>query len=402
MKKSFISVIAAATLITSAGYASSATTLMQIGRSPFHQPPLTDVSSLLNMVEMKNDDIRRGFIKAGLPQLHQPFVEQLATANVVRVDYEKGSHFEWMLFKKKGKGSVRVAKDVTWGSDETFPGYQFDIKDDGMIYTFVVPFGCGNIALMGVRPVSKPVVAPVIPNQAPNCQMSVTPAKAFCGDTVMVDASASNDPDGEIVKTRVEVVFPDGTVDSTQEVDGVSVARVVVPCGTSTIRATVVDNEGEMSAGSMCTTEVTGAKRLVPVVDAGYYHMPDPGNYLFGRFGLQYKFDESWSVLGMVGGAAHIDGIDGVSAFTVDLLGEYAFGSRYFVNMGVGGWISDGDEDLATENSQLDFIAGMGARVYGEPDDFNASLFVEVRAAFEEFDEFIDYGRFGFGVRFKF
>jgi hypothetical protein len=47
-------------------------------------------------------------------------------------------------------------------------------------------------------------------------------------------------------------------------------------------------------------------------------------------------------------------------------------------------------------------IAGFGAMVYGEPEQFNASLFVEARSAFDEFDELGRYGRFGLGVRFRF
>ena len=71
-------------------------------------------------------------------------------------------------------------------------------------------------------------------------------------------------------------------------------------------------------------------------------------------------------------------------------------------NFGVGGWITDGDDDLPTENSQLDLIAAIGARVYGEPEDFNASVFFEVRSAVDELDGLYDYGRFGLGVRFRF
>ena len=103
----------------------------------------------------------------------------------------------------------------------------------------------------------------------------------------------------------------------------------------------------------------------------------------------------------MVGGAGHVDGTDGKSAFLIDALAEYKW-SRYYVDFGVGGWITDGDDDNPAEDSQLDFILGLGARVYGEPEAFNTSLFIEIRSAFDEFDELAEYGRFGFGVRFRF
>ena len=400
-----MSVITAALLVLGVSTANAATILMEIGRSPFYQPPLTTVDTLLTMVQDKDQDVKKGFEIAGYSELYEPFVSQIGTTQIESVDFPKGSWFEWMLFKKNGQGNVRVAKDVTWANENTFPGFKFDIDHEGNRYTFAVPLGCGNIALMGMNPIpaAAVVVPPPVPaNQAPRCGMTVSSVRAFCGEIITVDASDSSDADGSIETMTIAFVDDQGNVVSEKVVDGELVADVTMPCDASTLQVTLTDNNGETSLQDECTVAVAAKSRLGFIADAGYYHQFDPGKYLFGRVGLEYKINDQFAVLGLVGGAPHIDGTDGESAFLIDLLGEYSFGSRYFVDLGVGGWITDGDDDIEAEDSQLDFVAGFGARVYGEPEDFNASLFVEVRSAFDEFDEVDEFGRFGVGVRFRF
>jgi len=321
-KLSFL--ITAVCIFLSVSFANGTTTLMEIGRSPFHQPPLTSSNDLISMVQARKAEVEKGFALAGRADLFEAFIEQISTVQIDKVDFQKGSKFEWMFYKKKGKGHVRVVKDVTWGNDKPFPGFKFDIDKDGNRFAFAVPLGCGNVALVGMSKI--PVVA-APPVAAP------------------------------------PVVPP--------------VASAIEP------------------------NDVAEASKVGLVVDVGYYHQIDPGHYLFGRIGLDYKITEEFSVLGLVGAAPHIDGLDGKSAFIADLLGEYSF-SRYFIDLGIGAWLTDGDDDIEAENSQIDLIASFGARIYGEPDAFNTSLFLEVRSAPDELSDLFEYGRFGVGVRFRF
>jgi hypothetical protein len=398
LKTKIISFIVMAILVVSAGVTNSATTLMTIGRSPFCAP-LQSQDDLISMIKSRADDVRRGFELAGRSELYEPFLAQINTVPIDRKEYPKGTHFEWMFFKKAG-GQVGIAKDVTWGNEDTFPGYQFDIVYNNTRSTFVVPLGCGNIAMLGEGEVPVALVAPM--NQAPHCRMTISQTLAFCGETLVVDASSSYDPDGDIVGRRIAVVDNSGQLVSERVVTGdIPVFEVTTPCGTNTIKVSVVDDQGRDATSDQCIAEVTGVKRVRFLGDAGYYHQFDPGNYFFGRIGAEYRFTQEFSVLGLLGGAVHFDGSDGDDAFLIDLLGEYKF-SRYYINLGIGGWITDGDDDLDAEDSDLDFIAGIGARVYGEPEGFNASVFLEVRSAFDEFDDIDKYGRFGAGVRFRF
>lgn len=401
MSKKIYLLTVMAVLLISVSVGNAATTLTEIGRSPFHQPPLKTKEDLVSMLKLKAPEVAKGFALAGRSDLYEVFMDQVAKTQVDLVQFPKGSQFEWMFYKKKGKGTVRIVKDVTWGNDKPFPGFQFPIEKDGIRYTFVIPLGCGNVALMGESKIPAVVVAPP-PNKPPQCGMTVTPAKAFCGENITVDARTSSDPDGEIAKMTVAVVDASGKVISQKVVEGKSLtSEVALPCGTNTLKVTVADNKGLEATSPACATQVTGISRMRFIGDLGYYRQIDPSNYLFGRVGGEYRITDQFSLLGLVGWSPEVHGRDGASAFIADLLAEYSF-SRYYVDLGVGAWLTNGDDDLEGEDSQLDMIAGFGARVYGEPESFNASVFVEVRSAFDEMDEFADYGRFGVGVRFRF
>lgn len=310
-------------LFWSVSVANGATTLMAIGRSPFHQPPLVSSGDLLSMLQTKQVEVEKGFTLAGYPELYEPFMEQVTTTEINKVDFQKGATFEWMFYKKKGKGTVRVVKDVTWGNEKSFPGFRLDVDKDGKRYAFAVPLGCGNVALIGMSDI--PVVTP------PPVAVPPEPAPESKPETVPV---AEIDP-------------------------------------------------------------------LSYIIDVGYSHQFDPAHYLFARFGLEYAFNENWSVLGLIGASPHIAGSDGKSAFIADVLAEYSF-SRWYIDLGVGAWITNGDSDMDDEDSQVDLIAAVGARIFGEPDEFNTSLFFEVRSAPDELSDIKDYGRFGLGVRFRF
>jgi hypothetical protein len=383
------------------GTAQAATVINEFGRSPFHKPPLTSVEELRAMVDGKQAEVRKGFALAGREELAEPFITQIQTVPITRVDYPKGTYLPWMFYKKNGVGTVRISRDVTWGNSDTFPGFTFDVEHGDTIATFVIPLACGNIALLSERPQPAPIAPP--PNQAPNCAMTATPQKAFCGEAVTIDASGSSDPDGSIVKMSVAVVDQEGTILSREEIDsGSLVTQVAMPCGNNTLRVSVIDNDGAESSSAQCVAEIQGVDRVRLLADVGFYRQFDPGTYLFGRVGAEYRLNEDFSVIGMVGVAPHIDGEDGETAILVDVFGEYSFASMYFVNFGLGGWLTDGDSDLETEDSQLDIILGLGARIYGEPEDFNTSLFLEVRSAVDELDGLKEYGRFGAGLRFRF
>jgi len=150
-------------------------------------------------------------------------------------------------------------------------------------------------------------------------------------------------------------------------------------------------------------TEIESKLRFIG--DLGYYKQTDPADYAFGRIGVEYPLHERFSVLGMVGVAGQIKGDDGDDALLLDVIAQYNWQAgdlNGFAGLGLGGWITSGDVDDDSGDTDIDIIANVGARVYGDPKAFNASVFLEMRSAVDEFDGLAEYGRFGAGVRFQF
>ena len=144
------------------GFASpsmAATTLKTIGTHPFYKPPLTSVADLHAMVQKRGAKIEEGFAKAGFADLYPAFAEQFPNAQIEAVQVQHGQSIQWMLFRKFGKGQVAAAKDIVWGGDAPLDAFKFSIQKDGNEYNFIVPFACGNLALMDVT--AAPVVAKV-------------------------------------------------------------------------------------------------------------------------------------------------------------------------------------------------------------------------------------------------
>ena len=146
------------------------------------------------------------------------------------------------------------------------------------------------------------------------------------------------------------------------------------------------------------------------VADMGYLRLSDPADYGFGRIGAEYALNQRLSFLGMIGGAVKSDGSDGEDAWLIDLMMQYNVlflrvgdvWNPVFLGFGFGGWMSDGDDDIESEDSDIDIIAQVGAQIFGHPDTFNTSVFLEARSGVDEFSDLSKYGRFGIGLRLRF
>ncbi len=302
--------------------AQSALALRELGQNPFYSDPIESEEAMKNMLLDKRDDVKEGLIKAGYPGLHEPLMAQIADAEIRKVQYQKGQTFEWMFYRKNGKGSVRVDSNVVWESDDPIRSYEFYVDSNGMRYTLAVPPICGNPALVGfgpapAAPVPPPVVTAVEPEPAPVVAPSVEP------------------------------------------------------------------------------------RRFPFLADVGYLQMLDPAHHLLLRVGMEFPLADNFSVIGMIGGAPKLSGEDGTSAFIADVFANYTV-SRFYVSLGVGAWLTDGDDDIKSEDSRFDLIVNVGTRIFGEPDSFNTSVFLEARSGIDELDEFDLYGRLGAGLRFRF
>lgn len=137
------------------------------------------------------------------------------------------------------------------------------------------------------------------------------------------------------------------------------------------------------------------------VADLGYLYQADPAHYLLLRGGIEYPLNDNLSLLGMIGVTPKLEGIDGETAFLIDVMLNYNW-TKMFVGVGLGAWLTGGDSDLDTEDNDLDIILDIGYQFYEKPDAYKLSGFIELRSAVDEFSDFDLYGRVGAGLRFNF
>ncbi len=395
--------VAALLLVGVTGMAQAETKLKQLGLNPFYAPELTSVDEFRQMVAQSLPDLKEGFVIAGASDLFENFVTQAGQPDsVVVVEVNPGEKLQWMIYKKEGK--VKVIKDVVWVGNQSFTAFVLHVDRDGNRYTFVVPSKCGNVSLAYVSPL--PVVAQELePNIAPYCEVAVTPSSLTAGEQLFIDASKSTDPDGFISSVRIMVTGADNLAVQKKMDQPPFIHQIAMPQpGEYTIEVSAIDDDGLESSSPKCQPikiTVAPAAKIVSkirignfVADAGYMFQDDPAEYLLFRLGYNYYLSDSFSILGMVGIAPVIDGSDDTDSFLVDLTGIYRY-QRMYYGVGIGSWNSSTDD-------RIDIVVNVGYRFYGEADAFNISAFVEGRGAFDQLDEFDDYGRLGTGLRFQF
>ena len=341
MKRKLFFVLIICLFWSFATYAFAASTLERVGVNPFYRPPLTSEADLGALVKNQGTLISNGFDKAGYPDLYPAFSEQFASAKIDSIKVSPGETFQWMLFRKKGTGPVVVTKDVTWGGAGKLDAYRFYIDNKGKRYEFVVLNACGNFSLKNITMIPAPM--PPIAEKAavvPPAPMPAAPQKA----AVVPPAPMPAPPE----KAAAEPPAP-----------------------------------------------VPPPKRLGgPVLDAGFIYQFDPADYLFARIGYEFPLFDKLSLLAFVGGASRINGEDGGSSFTADAILDYHWWNRLSFGVGAGYWSDDG--------GQVDLIANLGILVFGNPDSFNGTLFLEGRSDVDELDRLHYGGRLGLGIRFRF
>mgnify|MGYP001819427526 FL=1 len=82
MKKVFFCLAVIGLVVAVTTSAMAATTLRELGRSPFYKPPLTSVDDLYKMVDESQASIQEGFAKAGKAGHFPVFTEQFPTADI--------------------------------------------------------------------------------------------------------------------------------------------------------------------------------------------------------------------------------------------------------------------------------------------------------------------------------
>lgn len=405
--------LAALLLVSFTGVVQAETELAQLGINPLYGPELKSNDDFREMIKETFADLKKGFEKAGASDLFEDFVKQAEQPDIREIDVNPGKKLQWMIFKKGAV--VEVIRDVVWIGKEPFAAFLLNVDKTGVRYPFVISAKSGNVSLALPMPIP---VKELAPNDLPFCEADISPIFLATGEDVTVDASQSADPDGTVMSMLVQVEDASNTVLSKNIIDKPPFIErlTMTQAGDYLIRVSVTDDKGTESYSPGCpetkvavttpgspetkvtvtTPEEAPVKKGASgnfVADMAIMHRHDLA-YLPLRIGYDYALSGSFSILGMVGVAPVIDGNDDDDSIMADVTANF-HRQRLFFGAGIGTWHSSMDD-------RLDAILNAGYRVYGDVGQFNISVFIEGRAAFDQLDELNDYGRLGAGLRFQF
>ena len=453
MKRNLFLVLIVCLFVSFVSSAFAASVLKRVSANPFYRPPLTSEADLKELVKSQNTLIKKGFAKAGYPNLYRAFSEQFPSAAIDSIKVSPGETFKWMFFRKKGTGPVIVTKDVTWGGAGPLDAYRFYIDMKGNRYEFAVLHACGNFALkniakipMAKTPATSGKAATVAPAAKPSTSDKATvggpstnsrssrtaleqlgstaPMPGTSADSAVAGpgapmpgtsgsgaaGSAAPMPGTAADRAAAGSAAPmpgtsgSGAAGSTAPMPGTAADRAAAGTtapmpGTmaSGAAGSVAPMPGTAERGTAASAMTTSTAKFLSgtVVDTGFSHQADPASYLFVRMGYEFPLVDKFSLIAYLGGYFRIHGYEGGSAVVADAILDYHWWNRLSFGMGAGYWWTGND-------GQVDLIANLGVLVYGKPDSFNSTLFLEARSEIDELDNLHNLGRFGLGIRFRF
>ena len=137
-------------------------------------------------------------------------------------------------------------------------------------------------------------------NTPPNANFTISPENPTVGDTLIFDASESNDPDGTIQSYEWDF---DGLGDNESTATGILVERTAVEPNVFDFQLQVIDNNG-MSGTAMKTITVDAPDRFDPKFHGfGFVNWGGDGEFLFdpphqhqtiAEEAFQTQFDQEW------------------------------------------------------------------------------------------------------------
>jgi len=233
-------------------------------------------------------------------------------------------------------------------------------------------------------------------NNPPQCKLNVSKAKLPKGAKLVLDASESSDPDGQVVAATFEVKDSSGQVVETQTLTQPPFIYKLKTrtIGEYSVNLSVKDNGVLGGKSSACAgNNFTVSKNAFWVVDIGLATMKDPTRFLFLRAGYQHRFSEAFRLNALAGVFINLSDNSYGTPFVIDLIATNYF-SKFFLGGGIGLWVVEND-------TKLDLIAELGYEIFSTK-SVSGALFLEGRVGTGDFDVIDDMGRLGLGLRLTF
>jgi len=290
---------------------------------------------------------------------------------------------------EKEDGSVVETQELTIGN----PEFSFKAKEAGKYLVKAEVFNQDGVASSNV------CAGEFYINYPPECSLSIMPQKAFAGKNISLDASASTDKDGKVVKAAFTIVSEKGeVVDSlTVTTDPLKWDRKCKTPGLFTAKLVVTDDFNAQSSNN-CEQSFEVQKLLYWVAD-GFVGLTkgSHGSSLGARFGLAYFLvPETLDIMALVGGGINLAGEPFYHYFLSNLqlnlhLDAFSLGG----GVGISSKLRDG------YNSDIDVLFSLAYDLYSKASSIG-SLFGELRIGIGEGLTFEHEHQIHLGYRLKF
>lgn len=236
-------------------------------------------------------------------------------------------------------------------------------------------------------------------NSPPICKLESLYYEDYAGKTFTLDASGSEDPDGEVVKAHFEVI--DKAQNSLDRLSATKKPfiwkRVFKEEGIYTVAVIVTDDFGAESEPSEAQVVVMN-KRVFWFVDAGVSAASGNsyGGYAATRVGMVIKISRTLDYTLSGGGGLTIDADPWTSYFMANMLFNVHAGPVYF---GAGAGVTSGVRE--DRNPDGEIVANVGVEV-GKNPLTKRSFFFEVRAPIGKDRVFSEHHKLMIGFKFLF
>ena len=166
-------------------------TLKQFGgTNRFAAAPASDKETLLRNIRTHEADLRTALKEAGWEGNADDLLAAMASATPK--SFPVGQRFHWMLLRKKG--APTIVRDVCWGGDRPFPGWELTVESEGRRWRFAIPEACTNLALIGSEPLPSPPPEPAPkPPVMLSCQLVLSTTSVETGDELSIQVTPMPD-----------------------------------------------------------------------------------------------------------------------------------------------------------------------------------------------------------------
>jgi hypothetical protein len=248
---------------------------------------------------------------------------------------------------------------------------------------------------------TNPCEAKVVVNAPPTCALTTScqPCKNMVGRPIVLDASGSTDPDGQVAKADFAITDAAGNaVDKFMDSESPFIwEKIFDTPGSYAIQVVVTDDFGAVSEPCRAVIDVTQKRSFFSVEAGPFFARGSHGPYVYGQLDwLNWLMPDKLDFTLAAGGAIALKGDPWKSIFLADATLNYHVDAFYF-----GGGVGFTTSVKEGRDADFEIVGRLGFDLFKNPENMGGLVF-QVRWPVGSGRSFADNHKFGFGFRYLF